>query len=211
MSDLVNNILAKPIQLADQVIKCCEESASSKSECLELKSKTEKVASLLRQAARAGNDLYERPTRRIIHETNQVLEKTLTLVHKCRASGPIKRIFTIIPAAAFRKTLSQLENSAGDLSYLLRVSAADGSDDGDHLLGGLPPIAANEPILCFIWEQIAILSTGPLAERPDAAASLASLANDNVRYRETDNRGRRRWAVAEISQGRERNRPRERC
>lgn len=185
MSDLVNNILAKPIQLADQVIKSCDESGSSKSDCLELKAKTEKVAFLLRQAARAGNDLYERPTRRIIHEANQVLEKTLTLVHKCHASGPIKRIFTIIPAAAFRKTLTQLENSAGDLSYLLRVSAAansDGSDNGDHLLGGLPPIAANEPILCFIWEQIAILSTGPLAERPDAAASLASLANDNVRY-----------------------------
>lgn len=47
---------------------------------------------------------------------------------------------------------------------------------------GLPPIAANEPILCLIWEQIAILSSGKLEDRADAAASLVSLARDNERY-----------------------------
>ncbi|KAG5534571.1 hypothetical protein RHGRI_022624 [Rhododendron griersonianum] len=186
MSDLVKDILARPIQLADQVIKSCDEATSFKSDCAELKAKTERLAGLLRQAARAGPDLYERPTRRIIHEANQVLEKALFLAHKCRANGLVKRVFTIIPAAAFRKSSAQLENSAGDLSYLLRVSSApadDGSDD-DFLGvgGGLPPIAANEPILCFIWEQIAILSTGPVPDRADAASSLVSLANDNVRY-----------------------------
>ncbi|KAE9446053.1 hypothetical protein C3L33_22029, partial [Rhododendron williamsianum] len=185
MSDLVKDILARPIQLADQVIKSCDEATSFKSDCAELKAKTERLAGLLRQAARAGPDLYERPTRRIIHEANQVLEKALFLAHKCRANGLVKRVFTIIPAAAFRKSSAQLENSAGDLSYLLRVSSAaadDGSDDDFLGVGGLPPIAANEPILCFIWEQIAILSTGPVPDRADAASSLVSLANDNVRY-----------------------------
>ncbi|XP_015889678.3 uncharacterized protein LOC107424401 [Ziziphus jujuba] len=180
MADIVKQILAKPIQLADQVIKAADEASSFKQECAELKSKTEKLAGLLRQAARASSDLYERPTKRIIEDTDQVLEKALSLVLKCRANGLMKRVFTIIPAAAFRKMLSQLENSIGDVSWLLRVSApAENRDDG-YL--GLPPIAANEPILCLIWEQIAILSTGLLEDRSDAAASLVSLARDNDRY-----------------------------
>ncbi|KAF5961884.1 hypothetical protein HYC85_003093 [Camellia sinensis] len=180
MADIVKQILAKPIQLADQVIKTTDEASSFKSECSELKSKTEKLVTLLRQAARASSDLYERPTRRIIDDTDQVLEKALALVHKCRAHGLVKRVFTIIPAAAFRKMAAQLENSIGDVSWLLRVSAS-ADDRADEYLG-LPPIAANEPILCLIWEQIAILSTGSLEDRSDAAASLVSLARDNDRY-----------------------------
>ncbi|PRQ47406.1 hypothetical protein RchiOBHm_Chr2g0099341 [Rosa chinensis] len=180
MADIVKQILARPIQLADQVTKAADEASSSKQDCAELKSKTEKLAGLLRQAARASSDLYERPTRRIIDETEQVLEKALSLVLKCRANGIMKRVFTIIPTAQFRKMSSQLENSIGDVSWLLRVSApADIREDG-YL--GLPPIAANEPILGLIWEQIAILHTGSLEGRSDAAASLVSLAKDNDRY-----------------------------
>ncbi|GAV84267.1 Arm domain-containing protein [Cephalotus follicularis] len=180
MADIVKQILARPIQLADQVTKGADEAHSFKQDCQELKAKTEKLAGLLRQAARASNDLYERPTRRIIDDTEQVLEKALQLVIKCRANGLMKRVFTIIPAAAFRKTSMQLENSLGDVQWLLRVSAS--ADDRDDEYLGLPPIAANEPILCLIWEQIAILYTGSLDDRSDAAASLVSLARDNDRY-----------------------------
>lgn len=176
----MKEILARPIQLADQVTKAADEAQSFRQDCMELKSKTEKLAALLRQAARASNELYERPTRRIIDDTEQVLDKALSLVIKCRANGIMKRVFTIIPATAFRKTSQQLENSIGDVSWLLRVSVS--SDDRDDEYLGLPPIAANEPILCLIWEQIAILYTGSLEERSDAAASLVSLARDNDRY-----------------------------
>ncbi|EOX97723.1 Armadillo - like 10 [Theobroma cacao] len=180
MADIVKQILTRPIQMADQVTKTADEAQSFKQDCQELKAKTEKLAGLLRQAARASNDLYERPTRRIIDCTEQVLDKALGLVIKCRANGLMKRVFTIIPAAAFRKTSMQLENSIGDVSWLLRVSAS--ADDRDDEYLGLPPIAANEPILCLIWEQIAILYTGSLEERSDASASLVSLARDNDRY-----------------------------
>ncbi|XP_043711397.1 uncharacterized protein LOC122660243 [Telopea speciosissima] len=180
MADIVKQILAKPIQLADQVTKFADDAQTFKQECAELKSKTEKLAALLRQAARASSDLYERPTRRIIDDTEQVLDKALALVFKCRANGLMKRVFTIIPAAAFKKMCSQLENSIGDVSWLLRVSASAGDRDDEYL--GLPPIAANEPILCLIWEQIATLYTGSVDDRSDAAASLVSLARDNDRY-----------------------------
>ncbi|XP_020426367.1 uncharacterized protein LOC18768231 isoform X2 [Prunus persica] len=180
MAAIVKEILARPIQLADQVTKAADEAHSFKQDCAEIKSKTEKLAGLLRQAARASNELYERPTRRIIDETEQNLDKALTLVIKCRANGLMKRVFTIIPAAAFRKTAQQLENSIGDMSWLLRVSAPSGDRDDVYL--GLPPIASNEPILCLIWEQVAILYTGSGEDRADAAASLVSLAKDNNRY-----------------------------
>ncbi|KAI3933618.1 hypothetical protein MKW92_014543 [Papaver armeniacum] len=180
MADIVKQILAKPIQLADQVSKLAEDPHSFKQECSELKSKTEKLAALLRQAARASSDLYERPTRRIIDDTEQVLDKALAVVTKCCASKNLmKRVFTIIPATQFKKMSGNLENSIGDVSWLLRVSAA--SADGREYLG-LPPIAANEPILCLIWEQIATLVNGSIDDRSDAAASLVSLACDNDRY-----------------------------
>ncbi|KAL3536575.1 hypothetical protein ACH5RR_005036 [Cinchona calisaya] len=181
MADIVKQILAKPIQLADQVTKSADEASSFRQECLEIKTKTDKLAQLLRQAARNSSDLYERPTRRIIYETEQVLDKALTLIFKCKANG-FKRVFTIIPAAAFRKISQQLENSIGDVSWLLRVSAPAGDDRDDDGYLGLPPIAANEPILCLIWEQIAILCSGSVEERADGAASLVSLARDNDRY-----------------------------
>ncbi|XVE48881.1 hypothetical protein DITRI_Ditri01bG0037500 [Diplodiscus trichospermus] len=180
MTDSVKQILVRPIQLADLVTKAADEAQSFKQDCQELKAKTEKLSGLLRQVARASNDFYQRPTRRIIDDTEQVLDKALALVIKCRASGIMKRVFTIIPAAAFRKLSMQLENSIGDVSWLLRVSAS--ADDRDDEYLGLPPIAANEPILCLIWEQIAILYTGSLEERTDASASLVSLARDNDRY-----------------------------
>ncbi|KAJ9564349.1 hypothetical protein OSB04_000315 [Centaurea solstitialis] len=62
MADIVKQILTRPIQLADQVIKSADEACLNKQDCTELKSKTEKLAGLLRQAARASSDLYERPT-----------------------------------------------------------------------------------------------------------------------------------------------------
>ncbi|XP_027178635.1 uncharacterized protein LOC113777673 [Coffea eugenioides] len=180
MADIVKQILAKPIQLADQVTKAADEATSFKQDCAELKGKAEKLATLLRQAARSSSELYERPTRRIIIDTEQALDRALAHVLKCRGNGLVKRVFAIIPTAAFRKMSSQLENSIGDVSWLLRVSTP-AEDRGDEYLG-LPPIAANEPILCLIWEHIAILITGSLDDRSDAAASLVSLARDNDRY-----------------------------
>ncbi|KQJ91227.1 uncharacterized protein LOC100831185 [Brachypodium distachyon] len=179
MDDL-KQILARPIQLAEQVIKWSDEAYTFRQDCMELKAKVERLASLLRQAARA--DLYERPARRIFDDTEKALDKAIALVDKCRAHGLVRRVFTIIPAGSFKKMANQLDNSIGDLSWLLRVSSSATDDDDFDAHIGLPPIAQNEPILFLIWEQIAALATGNLDARADAAASLVSLARDNDRY-----------------------------
>ncbi|XP_004233556.1 uncharacterized protein [Solanum lycopersicum] len=181
MADIVKQILAKPIQLADQVIQAADEAVLFNHECAELKSKTEKLIVLLRQAARASNELYQRPMSRIIDDTEQALERAMSIVIKCCTQGLVKRVFTIIPSADFRNLSTQLENSISNVSWLLRVSAS--ADEGADRYLGLPPIVTNEPILCFIWEHIAILCTGSVNDRSDAAASLVSLARDNDRNR----------------------------
>lgn len=181
MADMVKQLLAKSIQLADQISKAADEvSAPFKEQCLELKSKTEKLAGLLREAASTSSDLSEGPARRIIGDAEQLLDKALTLVLKCRANGLMKRVFSIVPPAAFRKMSSHLENSIHDVSWLLRVSVS-AEERGDEYLG-LPPIASNDPILGFIWELIATLQAGSLDDRSVAAASILSLARANDRY-----------------------------
>ncbi|EAZ07900.1 hypothetical protein OsI_30155 [Oryza sativa Indica Group] len=145
MDDL-KAILARPIQLAEQVIKWAEEAQTCRQECLDLKA------------------------------------KAAALLDRCRGHGLIRRVFTIIPAGSFKKTSNQLDNSLGDLSWILRVSNYSNADDLDDDHIGLPPIAQNEPILFLIWEQIAVLYTGNPEARADAAASIVSLARDNDRY-----------------------------
>ncbi|KAG8048201.1 hypothetical protein GUJ93_ZPchr0008g14015 [Zizania palustris] len=76
MDDL-KAVLARPIQLAEQVIKWAEEAQTFRQECLDLKVKVERLATLLRQAARA--DLYERPARRILDDTGKALDKATAL------------------------------------------------------------------------------------------------------------------------------------
>ncbi|CAN1297254.1 hypothetical protein LINPERPRIM_LOCUS23384 [Linum perenne] len=127
----------------------------------------EKLAALLRQAARERSDLYQRPTCRIVHGTEQVLDKALTLVLKCQGERIINRVITIIPTSEFR-VKDQLENSIRDVSWLLRVSAA----------AGLSPIDAN---LRLIWEQISVLDTSSLDNRSHAAALLGSMTRDDHR------------------------------
>ncbi|KAH7857004.1 hypothetical protein Vadar_007930 [Vaccinium darrowii] len=172
MAYAVKLIIEKPIQLADQIIKAADESSSFKSHCSDLKEKTQTIAAFLHQAARIGKDLYERPTRRIIDDTNQVLERTLTLVQKCRTNCLVKRAFTKIPAAAFQETSSQLKNSADNLSWLLCISAAVYDNSHGDYLGHSPPLAIDEPVLFSIWEQLAILSSGSLSDRLEAPKSL---------------------------------------
>ncbi|KAJ7284233.1 hypothetical protein O6H91_Y344700 [Diphasiastrum complanatum] len=64
------------------------------------------------------------------------------------------------------------------MTWFLTVSARG---DASSEYAGLPPIAANDPILALIWEQIAHVQAGSAEEKLEAAAYLATLAADNER------------------------------
>ncbi|GAU30475.1 hypothetical protein TSUD_18550 [Trifolium subterraneum] len=162
------------IQLADRVTKAAEEVSSFKQqECGDIKSKADKLSNLLKQAAMVSTELYEQPALLILFEIERVLNKALSLLFK-------KLIFIIIPASTFRKTSSQLENSIGDVSWLLYISSHDNQYVEEYL--GFPPISTNDPMIGFIWDQIASLCTGKPEDRSNAALILALLAHQSDRF-----------------------------
>jgi len=165
-NDWVKQKVAKLIQLADKVAKAAETAILFKQECVDIKSKVEKLSDLLRQAF--ISELYERPALFISFDTKKVLNNALSLL--------LKKLIFIIPVSvsSFIKTSSKLENSIGNFSWLLRISSLH---DDNQYLGGLPPIAANSDNQYLIWEQIAILRTGSPKDRSDAAALLLSIVH----------------------------------
>ncbi|KAL6905946.1 hypothetical protein ACP4OV_003547 [Aristida adscensionis] len=186
MGEGVKAMLARPIQLADEVAKYCAAARSFRSECAELKLRADKLAALLRQAARAP-DLYDRPAARIMAGAAQALSRASALAARCARGHPrLRSLFTLSPAAGFPRALAALDTALEDVAWLLRISSPQsgggGAADGDDMLLGLPNIAQNEPILFFIWDHVARLHTGSPATRADSAANLASLARDNHHF-----------------------------
>jgi hypothetical protein len=177
MADNLNQKLAKSIELADRVTDTAEETIPFKQECGEIKSKTKNLSVLLRKAATTTSELYlQRPMWLIIEQTEQVLNEALSLVLKCRPKTIKKRVFT----AAFRKTSSQLENSIGDVTWLLHISSPDKEYDLQNLI--LPSVAFIDPIVALVWELIASLCIGSQEYRSEAAGCLVSLALQSDRY-----------------------------
>ncbi|KAL2945518.1 RPW8-like protein 3 [Bienertia sinuspersici] len=150
----MKQILTRPMQLADQITKATDEAVQFKPECLELQAKTKKLADLIRQATHCSNDLYDRPTRRIIEDTEQVLEKALAL----------------------------LDNSIGDVSWLLRVSTVK-NDDDDADIG---------------WRTCRRGRGGEIR----CGGVVGVVARDNERYGKTDHRGRWVGVAFEACKGR---------
>lgn len=183
MGEGVKEMLAPPIQLADEVSKQCAAARSFRAECAELKARADKLAALLRQAARAP-ELYDRPAARILAGATQALSRASALAARCARGHPrLRSLFTLGPAAGFPRAVAALDTALEDVAWLLRISSpgATGDGDDDSLLG-LPNIAQNEPILFFIWDHVARLHTGSPAARADSAANLASLARDNQHF-----------------------------
>jgi hypothetical protein len=183
MGEGVKEMLAPPIQLADEVAKQCAAARSFRAECAELKARADKLAALLRQAARA-QELYDRPAARILAGATQALSRASTLATRCARGHPrLRSLFTLSPAAGFPRAVAALDTALEDVAWLLRISSpgATGDGDDDSLLG-LPNIAQNEPILFFIWDHVARLHTGSPAARADSAANLASLARGSQHF-----------------------------
>ncbi|KAH7300795.1 hypothetical protein KP509_24G078900 [Ceratopteris richardii] len=115
-------------------------------------------------------------------ELSKSLEKALVLVKKCKRSSVLRRVMNMISLSDFRKVNSALEGAIGDVTWLLNASAhrLNGKRGG---MEGLPPIASTDPMLAWVWCQVALVHGGNPAEKEEGASYLASLASDNDRNR----------------------------
>lgn len=180
MGEGAKAMLAKPIQLADQVAQQAGYQCL-RTDCTELRSRAKNLAELLRQAARA--DLYERPAARVMDDTVRALNKAAAMAARCfQSHSRLRRFFTLNPVSGLPRVLAMLDTAREDIAWLIRVSTPQEDDDEDADLRGLPNIAQNEPVLAMIWDNIARLHTGGLAARADSAATLASLARGNPHF-----------------------------
>ncbi|KVH98908.1 Armadillo, partial [Cynara cardunculus var. scolymus] len=174
--------LALQILLADRLVKSAKEVESSKFDCSDLAKLAVQLTHLLRSTARlvAGSatpTFYDRPLRSIFSHLSSNLHRAQTLVRKCKHRNSILRqVFAITTAADVRKVSNLLESSIADLKWLLSVF----DNNGVNL--SLPPIASNDPVLAWVWSNIAAVQhSDQLKDRVDAANSLASLAGDSDR------------------------------
>lgn len=181
----IEEILSFPILLSDQIGEAVKESESFKFECSEVGKQVERLCQMLRSAARlatAGPTFYDRPLRRIAAEVSKNLERSLTLVKKCRRRSILRRVVTIVSVADFRKLLALLDSSVADMKWVLSIF--DGGAAGGGIVLTLPPIASNDPIISWVWSFTASLYMGLLQDKIEAANELASLARDNDRNKQ---------------------------
>lgn len=181
----IEEILSFPILLSDQIGEAVKEAESFKFECSEVGKQVERLCQMLRSAARlatTGPSFYDRPLRRIAAEVSKNLEKSLTLVKKCRRRSILRRVVTIVSVADFRKLLALLDSSVADMKWVLSIF--DGGAAGGGIVLSLPPIASNDPIISWVWSFIASLYMGQLQDKIEAANELASLAKDNDRNKQ---------------------------
>ncbi|KAI4328178.1 hypothetical protein L6164_020556 [Bauhinia variegata] len=175
--------LSRPILLLEHIRSAVDQAESFKLECSEVWKQVDRLSQMLRTLVRFATttpSLYERPIRRVAADLSKNLERALTLVRKCKRQSILRRVVTIVTAADFRKLLTYLEASIGDLKWLLSILDTDGAGGGGIVLS-LPPIASNDPILSWVWSFIASIQMGQLNDRIEAANELAALAHDNDR------------------------------
>ncbi|XP_010678850.2 uncharacterized protein LOC104894339 [Beta vulgaris subsp. vulgaris] len=183
----VQDELALPIFLTDQVVKSAGDAESSRPDCAEIARQAEELSQKLRAVVRltsapSSSSIYDRPIRRIAADVSKNLERALTLVRKCKHTGLLRHVFLTITSSAadFKKVSTLLQSSIADCGWLLSIY--DDDEGGPNL--GIPPIANNDPIVAWVWSSIASLQINrPLKDRIDAANSLASYAGDK-RYRQ---------------------------
>lgn len=176
----VEEVLSYPILLSDRIRTAAEEAQSFQAECADVAKQVDRISGLLRSAVRfaTSGPIYDRPVRRISGDVCKSLERALTLVCKCRLRSMFGRVVRIVTNADFRKIITLLDASIGDMRWLMSILDHDG---GGGIVLSLPPIASNDPILSWVWSFIASLHSPQLGDRIEAANELASLAQDNDR------------------------------
>ncbi|KAI3877873.1 hypothetical protein MKW92_000154 [Papaver armeniacum] len=131
------------IVLADRIRDAVKETESFKLECLQVSKQVNHLSPMFRSVTRLSTNtantcstnhyqssFYERPVRRIISQVSKTLEKTLTLVRKCRQGNCFFHFLTITTTSVgrFPENIYSFGYFNCDLEWVLTVSMSIQSD-----------------------------------------------------------------------------------
>ncbi|KAI3501797.1 hypothetical protein L1887_29822 [Cichorium endivia] len=166
----IEEIISFPIILSDRIRHAVSESKSHKLECNDVGKKVHTLSEMLRSTVRFASStpsFYEPPVRRIFTDIAINLNRTLTLVRKCRHRSIFRRFVTNVGIPDFRKLFNLLDMSIGDMKWLLSIFDRGGEVEE----GGI------SPLLKLLKED-----SSPDAQIA-AALALFNLANNQNRAR----------------------------
>ncbi|KAL8519143.1 hypothetical protein ACS0TY_010182 [Phlomoides rotata] len=168
----------------EEINEAIEGAEIFKSECAEAGEQVERLCQMLRTvnefavstSRSPDSTFYDRPFNAIAPKVFGCLEKSLTLVKKCRRhNNLLRRVVPTVFTDDFKKLLNLLDSSVGDMTWVLSIYEAGGLGGGGII--GLSPIASNDdPMLVLVWSFISSLCMRPLQDKIEAAYGLASLA-----------------------------------
>ncbi|KAK9684774.1 hypothetical protein RND81_10G231300 [Saponaria officinalis] len=178
----IDQELALPFHLANQLIKASAEATAFRTNCIAVSCQAADLSNKLRSVVGltlTSSTVYHRPICRIAAQTTTNLHRALKLVRKCKQSGILRKVvltFTSF-AAEFEKVSDLLGSSIADFRWLLSVFR------GERGSLVIPPIARNDPVTAAVWSLIASLHVNRrLNDRIFAANNLAALARSNHQY-----------------------------
>ncbi|CAL9085897.1 unnamed protein product, partial [Musa textilis] len=168
----VEEDLSRLITLADRLKKAAADADSWRSECSQLTDRADLITAVLRAVARRLSSLphqppYSAPVRRVAASADRSLDRAISFARRCRRR---RRLLLPSPAALLR--------------FLIPFAATGGVVASVGVGLSLPPIAATDPVLSYVWTFVAAVQMASRpSDRADAAQSLANLARDGHRNR----------------------------
>ncbi|CAL9162765.1 unnamed protein product [Musa hybrid cultivar] len=168
----VEEDLSRLITLADRLKKVAADADSWRAECSQLTHRADLIAAVLRAVARRLSSLphqppYSAPVRRVAASADRSLDRAISFARRCRRR---RRLLLPSPAALLR--------------FLIPFAATGGVAASVGVDLSLPPIAATDPVLSYVWTFVAAIQMASRpSDRADAAQSLANLARDGHRNR----------------------------
>ncbi|XVE48595.1 hypothetical protein DITRI_Ditri01bG0014200 [Diplodiscus trichospermus] len=184
----IGDKLSDSISLAKRVFSAVDKAMTVLEKWFEVEKRVEQLSfmlkTLLRLITATAQSLYLRPVDRILEEIEGILEHALDIASKFNLKSFIRRFFNITKTVNFQTLFRNLDDSIGNVKWLLIVYDPVNNGAFEGIVVFLPPIVNNNPIFLLVWSCIATVKNGRrVSDRIDAIKSLASLAEDSNLYK----------------------------
>ena len=185
----IEDKLSNSITLAKRVFSAVDEAKSALEKWFEVEKRVNKLSYMLKTllhfiTTSVKKSLYLRPVDRILEAIEGILKHALDIARKFNLKIVIRWFFNTTKTTDFQTLFRNLDDSIGNMKWLLIVYDPINNGAFGGIVVFLPPIVNNNPIFLLVWSCIFTVQMGRrLSDRIDAVESLASLAQDSNMYK----------------------------